>query len=225
MKANLRLAIKEVERHGALLVFPIKNKPEPLSLWRCFYPKSEMRWEWDEDGDNRVGTLWHLRTELALSRKVVYAKWYQGRATVFSRQLFTALLSAVSNLEPAAYGLSPEAEQILALLDEDSPLPTKQLRALAELEGAINAGAFNSALRELWSRLLIVGYGEEEEGGFPSLAIGSTRTIFEEIWDESRELGSDECREIMHKILPPQSLFLKQYTRLLKVLSLPPALA
>ncbi len=208
-----RSAIKEINKHGALLVFPIKNKSEPLSLWKCFYPRSPMRWEWDEKGDNRVSTLWHLREELSRSRKVVYTKWYQGRATLFSFPVFTAILSEVSTRSLVTQGLSEEAQNIYRVLEEDSPLPTKELRALSELEGELNSSAFNKALRELWSRLLIVGFGEVEEGGFPSLAVGSTRVLFEELWDESLSLGDDERRVRLGKLLGVDSPFLKYYQR------------
>ena len=87
-----KTAVSKINARGALLVFPINNKKEPASLWSEFYPKSKMRWEWDSDGDDRVGDLWALMKKLSDSREVVYSKWYQGRATFFSRKLFTALL-------------------------------------------------------------------------------------------------------------------------------------
>src|SRR5687768_12915388 len=86
-------ALKAIKEKHALLVFPINNKKEPLSLWQCLYPRSEMRWEWDEGGDNRVATLWHLRAQLSTSREVIYSKWYQGRATFFSKEAFVRLMS------------------------------------------------------------------------------------------------------------------------------------
>src|SRR5262245_39894917 len=86
-------AIHAIQRHGMLLVFPIDNAREPKSLWSVFYPRAKMRWEWDENGDDRVSRLWHLREELSRSGRVVYGKWFRGRATFFSRDLFRALLS------------------------------------------------------------------------------------------------------------------------------------
>jgi hypothetical protein len=46
---DLRSAISKVNQRGMLLVYPINNKKEPSSLWSEFYPRSEMRWEWDEN--------------------------------------------------------------------------------------------------------------------------------------------------------------------------------
>src|SRR4051812_43192291 len=98
-KMTISAAISAIDRAGAMLVFPIGNRREPLSIWYQFFPRSEMRWEWDEDGDDRVSDLWHLRADLATTRKVIYTKWYQGRATYFSRRLFAALLRSLNPVE------------------------------------------------------------------------------------------------------------------------------
>lgn len=84
-------AIQAINRRGCLLAFPIDNRKEFPSIWSEFYPKSPMRWEWDEDGDNRVARLWHLRAELSTSNRVIYTKWFRGRATFFSRPVFVAM--------------------------------------------------------------------------------------------------------------------------------------
>src|SRR5271167_90429 len=100
-------AVSAINTAGALLVFPLDNRKEPASIWSHFFPRTPMRWEWDESGDNRVGDLWHLRSELSTTRKVVYTKWFRGRATYFSKELFTLLLR-VLNTESPETGLSQE---------------------------------------------------------------------------------------------------------------------
>jgi hypothetical protein len=42
---------------------------------------------------------------------------------------------------------------------------------------------FTAAMKVLWSRLLIVGTGEVEDGAFPSLAVAATELQFEDIWN------------------------------------------
>src|SRR4051812_27586425 len=86
-------SIGAINKRGCLLVYPVNNKREPLSLWSELHPRTRMRWEWDDDGDSKVADLWHLREQLSRSREVVYSKWYQGRATLFSFECFVALLS------------------------------------------------------------------------------------------------------------------------------------
>ncbi len=215
MKAPLKLseAISAIDKAGILLVFPINNRKEPKSLWTTFFPRSEMRWEWDDGGDGRVANLWHLREELSRSQKVVYAKWYQGRATFFSRKVFTAMLSRLlkSPLPP----LSKDASRILRTLQENSPLSTKRLKAATDFQGKFMTPAYEKALKQLWQRLLIVGFGEVDDGAFPSLAIGATSLLFEDLWREANELDVRSAYETICEYFPEdEELFLKAFHRM-----------
>ncbi len=208
-----KAAVGAIDKHGALLVYPINNRREPSSLWSAFYPRTPMRWEWDDDGDSRVADLWHLRAELSRSRKVVYAKWYQGRATFFSREVFAQLLSALGSTT-ASRGLSGEPRSILELLDQDSPLSTKQIKAATDLRGKALGGVYDRALKRLWQKLLVVGFGEIDDGAFPSLAIGATRVIFEELWAEAQELDEGAAMEALEAKLGADSPFFKHLRKL-----------
>src|SRR3954464_10907107 len=115
MLMTQKSAIKKINSRGALLVFPVNNKKEPASLWSEFYPRKKMRWEWDDNGDDSVAQLWHLMKKLSDSREVVYSKWFQGRATFFSLELFSALLR-VSTYKFENPELSREAREILNCL-------------------------------------------------------------------------------------------------------------
>lgn len=206
-------AISKINSRGALLVFPINNKKEPASLWSEFYPKSKMRWEWDSDGDDRVGDLWGLMKKLSDSREVVYSKWYQGRATFFSRKLFTALLYK-SLREFDEPHLTPTAKNLLEALESDSPLSTKQLKAITELRGKDNERFYNRGMKELFSKFLIVAFGEVDDGAFPSLAVGSTRNLYEELLSDAREMKQTEADKIINEFLPAGNLFRKQLEKL-----------
>jgi hypothetical protein len=199
-------AVKEIKQHGALLVYPIQNQKDPLSLWGQFFPKSTMKWEWDDSGDNRVAHLWHLREELSSSNKVVYSKWYRGRATFFSKEVFVALLAFLGTTR----GLSRGSLTLLRTLEEESPLSTKQLKKKCKLQGRAMEGAYHQALKPLWVRGLIVGYGEVDEGAFPSLAVGATPLLFEELWLEAQALNSDQGKVILEKKLKKNPLVLKE---------------
>jgi hypothetical protein len=194
---TLGAAVKKIDERGALLVFPLDNRKEPASLWSEFYPKSKMRWEWDSGGDNRVANLWHLREELSRSKKVVYAKWFRGRATFFSRELFSALLRRMGGVESLARSLPDEAQQILGCLLSESPLSTKQLKKRMKLEGHYNEKAYESAMKALWMRLLIVGYGEVDDGAFPSLAVGASEVMFEELIQRAHGLSLDKATAVI----------------------------
>ncbi len=206
-------ALQAIEAQGALLVYPIDNRREPASLWYMLHPRTPMRWAWDEGADMRVVELWQLREQLARGREVVYTKWYRGRATFFSRALFTALLARTRKLERP---LGADALDLLAILEEDSPQSTKQLRRATGLTGKQSERVYTSALRELWERLLIVGTGEVDDGAFPSLSIGATRWIFEELWEESSRPVGDAQAELVARVFAPSTPFGKYWHKLLR---------
>jgi hypothetical protein len=209
---KLGRAIDVIEKLGIVLVFPIANRPEPPSLWSALHPRSAMRWTWDEDADPRVVALWHLREELARSDEVVYAKWFRGRATFFSRPVFHALLAEMAEAGDVFAGLPREAVEILDLLREFSPRSTKQIRADAALRGKELEGLFQQAMKALWSRLLVVGVGEVEDGAFPSLAVGATETLVEELW-LARRAPPPEARAKLEETLRRHPAFARELSR------------
>ncbi len=205
---NKRSAIAAIEKHGILLVYPIKNKAEPLSLWNAFWPEEEMLWVWDNDGDDRVADLWHLRMQLSESNKVVYAKYHQGRATFFSREIFVALLCLMKSAEFKKRKLSGEAKKIMRLLDGNSPISTKRIKKEVDLKGKFFESTYTKALKELWGKLLIVGYGEVDDGAFPSLAVGSSELLFEDLWKEALVSEEKWARAFVIKKLSRQPVLL-----------------
>jgi hypothetical protein len=208
-----KTAVSKINSCGALLVFPINNNKEPGSLWSEFFPKSKMRWEWDSGGDDRVGELWSLMKKLSDSREVVYSKWYQGRATFFSREVFAALvrLSLHNFDEPQ---LSQTAKSLLEALESDSPLSTKQLKAITELRGKDNERFYNRGMKELFSKFIIVAFGEVDDGAFPSLAVGATRNLYEDLLNEARKMSEAKARKIIDQYLPQGNLFRKQLDKI-----------
>lgn len=209
-------ALSAIKEHGALLVYPIANRKAPRSLWSVLYPRSEMRWTWDESADDRVVGLWHLRERLARSRKVVYAKWFRGRAVFISRELFTSMLAAVA---PWSTVPSFEAREILSLLEESSPESTKAVRRNAGLRGKQGERVWQRSLNELWAALLIVGTGEVDDGAFPSLQIGATRLVFEELWDAATAANAGEALAYASERLAAEPSFLSHFRAVLRDLS------
>jgi hypothetical protein len=200
-------ALKAINSHGALLVFPIKNTREPPSLWYELHPRTKMRWEWDQDGDTRVHDLWHLREGLSRSGQVVYGKFYKGRATFYSKKVFTLILAILETDKNKSHLVSPYAKRILEILNENSPLPTKKLKKYCELQGRDFESDYNRALKELWQKHLIVGWGEAPEGAFPSLNIGSTQLLFEELWNQAKVLEARMALLTLRKLSTKNSIF------------------
>jgi hypothetical protein len=155
-----------------------------------------MRWDWAETADPRVVDLWHLREVLARSGDVAYAKWFRGRATFFSLPVFHALLTTLAQCGDVFRGLPRESIEILDLLREHSPRSTKEIRAATDLRGRPFERLFQHAMKALWSRLLIVGVGEVEDGAFPSLAVAATESMFEDLWLRRRSAPVSAMREL-----------------------------
>jgi hypothetical protein len=206
MGAKLRAkAISAIDKRGALLVYPIQNKKEPLSLWAELFPRSKMVWDWGDESHNKVADVWYLREELSRSRRVVYSKWYQNRATLFSFDVFVNLLAFLRD----GPELGGDSRNALEALEADSPLSTKQLKAAIELEGRMLEPAYNRAMKPLWQRLKIVAFGEFDDSSFPSLGIGATRTLFEELWEESRGIKAEQAQKNLEAKLGLQNPFFK----------------
>ena len=206
-------AVAAIEKYGILLVYPIDNRKEPKSLWSAFY-SDEMRWEWDEDADARVSKLWHIKTELSSSREVVYVKWYRGRATFFSKEAFTLLLAYFETPRLDLSNLKTESRQILELLEMDSPLSTKQIKLAADLRGKMFERIYEKSMKALFEKLWIVGFGEVEDGAFPSLAVGASKALFEDLWEASQKFSKTQAEKLLIEKLGADSLFLKQILKI-----------
>jgi hypothetical protein len=189
-------ALAAIERRGIILVYPIANRADVPSLWSELHPRSRMRWDWDATADDRVVELWHLKNELAASGDVAYAKWLGGRATFFSLDVFHAVLAQLAAAGDVFGQLPREALEILELLRERSPLSTKELRSETGLRGKPFESLFTHAMKALWSRLLVVGTGEIEDGAFPSLAVSATELVFEDIWNARTNAPATGARKL-----------------------------
>jgi len=202
-------AVMSIENHGALLVFPINNRELPHSLWAEFFPKTKMIWEWNEDSDYKVADMWQLMKKLSDCREVVYSKWYQGRATFFSPELFAAMLSMARSARIPRHELSETARTLFEVLENNSPLSTKELKGLTDLRGKHNEGAYSRGMKELFTRFLIVGFGEVEDGAFPSLAVGATELLFEDLWRDGADMSQRKAHEVVDRLMPAGSHFRK----------------
>lgn len=217
MTMKTRSAIEKINKRGILLVYPIKNQKEPSSIWSEFYPRKKMSWEWDEHGDSSVHDMWYLMKKLSDGGEVVYSKWYQNRATFFSRDIFTAMLSL--KMRQTGYGenLSRSARDILDVLEDSSPMSTREVKKLTDLQGRYNEPTYNRAMKELFQQLLIVGYGEVDDGAFPSLAVGATKNLYEDLWEDARLMGEKKALDIIDQYIPNENKFRKFLSKTLPV--------
>ena len=214
---KIRSAITKINKRGILLVYPIKNQKEPASIWSEFYPKKKMTWEWDDGGDSSVHDMWYLMKKLSSCSEVVYSKWYQNRATFFSREVFEAMLALKMKQVGFSENLSRNAREILDVLEDSSPMSTREVKKLTDLQGRYNESAFHRAMKELFQQFLIVGYGEVDDGAFPSLAIGATKNLYEDLWESAKKMDSDQALSVIKHYLPDDSKFRKFFDKLLSL--------
>ena len=213
-------AVDRIREHGVLLVFPIHNREEPRSLWLEFFPGTTMVWDWNDDGDRRVAQMWRLMKLMSDTSEVVYSKWYQGRATFFSRELFASILRVRRGAFDPRRGLSNTAKTLLEVLENNSPLSTKQLKRATELGGRLNETVYSRAMKELFSRFLIVGFGEVEDGAFPSAAVGATELLFSDLWSQAEEMPAARAAAIVKRFMPSDSHFGRYFARAMSLVGL-----
>jgi hypothetical protein len=200
-------AVTRINDRGVLLVFPINNRPLPFSLWSEFYPKTRMVWDWNDDAAGPVHDMWGLMKRLSDCRDVVYSKWYQGRATFFSRELFAAMLSLRCRQFDARRRLSSTARTLFEVLENNSPLSTRKLKELTDLQGRPHESEYSRAMKELFSRFLIVGFGEVDDGAFPSLAVGATELLYDDLWRQAEGMNVRKARVTLDRFMPPSGHF------------------
>ncbi|UXR66049.1 hypothetical protein EZJ49_07280 [Bdellovibrio bacteriovorus] len=208
--------IAAINQRGCLLVYPLENRKEPASLWSELYPRTKMRWEWDQEGDNRVAEMWVLREELSRSEEVIYAKWFRNRATFFSKEVFVNLLAWLGSSQ-GRVTLPRSSQEALDSFLLDSPQSTKIIKENLGWQGKMMESHYNRALKPLWNYLFLVGYGEVQDSSFPSLNMAATQNLFEDLWRESQELEAASAEAFLLKKLGPDNLFFKYAQKLVKI--------
>ena len=188
------------------LVYPLNNRKDVPSIWQSFYPRTPMKWEWTEDSDNRVADMWHLREKLSHCGKVVYLKWYQGRATFFSLEAYRLLL-AFLDVRKIEKNLSPNSKKLLDVLHSTSPQSTRLIKKEMEWVGRNFESTYARHMKQLWQCGLIVGYGEVDDGAFPSLAVGAGELLFELEWRKLIELSPVVAEKKLKALLGEKSPF------------------
>jgi hypothetical protein len=206
-RPSLEKAVSRIDERGVLLVFPINNRELPLSLWSEFFPGKRMVWDWNDDGAGEVADMWGLMKRLSDCREVVYSKWYQGRATFFSRELFAAMLRVRCVQADSRRRLSPTAKLLFEVLENNSPLSTRKLKELTDLQGKLHEAEYSGAMKELFTQFLIVGFGEVDDGAFPSLAVGATELLFDDLWRRAEEIPVRKAQATIDRWMPQSSHF------------------
>jgi hypothetical protein len=180
-KATLKNAIFEVERLGTVAIFPEKSRKKSsiISLWELFYPRTPMRWEWDESADKGVVKLWWLKNEIAQTKKVLYGRFFSNRPVLVS---ISEAQTILKSLKPRP--LSSLAREILSRLEDNSPQTKRMLGRELRRDGWEPTRAeFERALLELQRNFQIVSLGdsEREKGPMPSSEYAALGLVFPQL--------------------------------------------
>jgi hypothetical protein len=62
-------------------------------------------------------------------------------------------------------------------------------------------------MKDLFSRLLIVGFGEVDDGAFPSLAVGATELLYDDLWRQAESMSIRKAQAMVDHLMPPSSHF------------------
>jgi len=130
-----------------------------------------------------------------------------------SPQLFTAMLRIHAHSGNRQNRLSRQARRLLEVLENNSPLSTRDLKRFTDLSGKANEAAYSRAMKELFTQLLIVSFGEVEDGAFPSAAVGATEALFSDLSRDAEDLTLANARQVIDRFLPEGSHFRRFFER------------
>jgi hypothetical protein len=99
------------------------------------------------------------------------------------------------------------------VLENNSPLSTRKLKELTDLQGRLHEAEYSRAMKDLFSRLLIVGFGEVDDGAFPSLAVGATELLYDELWRQAEATPLRKAQATLDRLMPPLSHFRRFFDR------------
>ncbi len=71
-------------------------------------------------------------------------------------------------------------------------------------------------MKELFQNFQIVGYGEVDDGAFPSLAVGATSNLYEDLCQAANDMSVEQARKIVDGAMPMGSSLRKFYDRIAK---------
>jgi len=94
---------------------------------------------------------------------------------------------------------------LLEALESNAPLSTRTLKELTDLQGTLNEAADTREMKDLFTWFLIDGFGEVNVGAFPSLPVGATESLCDELWREADQVPQRKVQAIVDRFMPQSS--------------------
>jgi hypothetical protein len=68
-------------------------------------------------------------------------------------------------------------------------------------------------MKELFSSFLIVGFGEVDDGAFPSLAVGATELLYDDLWRQAEAMSARKAQSIVDRFMAVGSHFHRYFEK------------
>ena len=88
------------------------------------------------------------------------------------------------------------------------------MKQAADLRGREHEPAFTRGMKELWLRMLIVAWGERDDGAFPSLQAGASKLLHHAAWQAGREMTEAEAIATIDRFWTEDSPFRRYFGEL-----------
>lgn len=191
---NIKEAENFVNELGLLAPFSHKLLP---TLYQATYSKSKPRadgWDWD-----RIDKTWNFAKDLAAQKKAYYGKLISRKNCLISMALFPSFYKLYKKgyyLDEYYDGyLSRTAKQIMDILSNSKPLPTKILRSRVGLRGKEGTREFHNALEILETKAMIARVGSVKSStGWDAFIWGTLEDwLPQEIKEQAEEISPEEA--------------------------------
>jgi hypothetical protein len=87
------------------------------------------------------------------------------------------------------------------------------LKELTNLQGRLRETEYSRAMKDLFSCLWIVGFGEVDDGAFPSLAVGATELLYDDLWRHAEGMSIRKAQATLDRFMPPSSHFRRYFDK------------
>ncbi len=199
-------AVNFIKSMGICLLFPMEKIELPNLLQGVYgmpHPMSN-----DTHWDKETLWTWNMKDLLPEKGKSFYGKFIQDKGTFLSPDLLTYFYS-VLNISPKPDGfvslyqtgeISQVAKNIADLILSKGALSASVLRKELKMGSRKGGIAFQQAISNLQSNLIITNFGTEKlNGRLPSTKYELVTRVFYDEIDRSQQIMPDEARKMIVK--------------------------
>lgn len=201
---NQEDAIEFVKEVGICLLFP-SDKIELPNLLQSVYGMPHPMIN-DTHWDKETMWTWSLKDNIPETKQAFYGKFVQDKGTFLSPDFITYFYS-IFNLSPNTDNfqslyqtgeINQYAKNIAELILKEGSLSARALRKKLNMTSRKGGVAFQQAITNLQSKLIVTNFGTDKEGGsIPSTKYELVTRVFYDEVERSQQITPDEARKIV----------------------------